>query len=127
MNSHNHLPGTCISKFPVTFITLNLCSFFEQSLTQKKLLRYFIHSMTKLSKLTLFSLLLLLAGCGSKSDFVKVNNTHFEIADKKYYFLGTNFWYGLNLGSKGEGGDRERLKRELDRLQALGVNNLRIM
>ena len=83
--------------------------------------------MTKLSKLTLFCLLLLLAGCGSKSDFVKVNNTHFEIADKKYYFLGTNFWYGLNLGSKGEGGDRERLKRELDRLQALGVNNLRIM
>jgi mannan endo-1,4-beta-mannosidase len=83
--------------------------------------------MIKLSRLLLTGLLFLIAACSSKSDFVKVNNTHFEIADNKYYFLGTNFWYGLNLGSKGAGGDRERLNRELDRLQALGINNLRIM
>ena len=72
----------------------------------------------------LFSLLTMLK---AQESFVKVNETHFEIDGKSYYFLGTNFWYGLNLGSKGAGGDRARLIRELDRLSALGVNNLRIM
>jgi mannan endo-1,4-beta-mannosidase len=33
----------------------------------------------------------------------------------------------MNLGSKGEGGNRERLLRELDRLQKMGVRNLRVM
>lgn len=60
-------------------------------------------------------------------DFVTVKGTGFEINGKPYHYLGTNFWYGLNLGSKGAGGNRERLVRELDRLKALGVNNLRIM
>jgi mannan endo-1,4-beta-mannosidase len=63
----------------------------------------------------------------TKTDFVTVKDTGFKIGDKDYHFLGTNFWYGLNLGSKGAGGDRERLKRELDRLKAMGVNNLRIV
>ena len=61
------------------------------------------------------------------SGFVTVKNTGFQISGKPYYFLGTNFWYGLNLGSKGAGGNRERLIRELDRLKAMGVTNLRIM
>ena len=33
----------------------------------------------------------------------------------------------MNLGSKGPGGDRAKLVRELDRLQAMGITNLRIM
>ena len=33
----------------------------------------------------------------------------------------------MNLGSPGEGGSRKRLQRELDHLQELGINNLRIM
>jgi mannan endo-1,4-beta-mannosidase len=77
------------------------------------------------------SLALFLFGCGSNketsSSFVKINGNHFELNGKPYYFLGTNFWYGLNLGSKGEGGNRERLIRELDRLNEMGVKNLRIM
>ena len=80
-------------------------------------------------------LLLVLMACSSpksndsevEKGFIKVNNTSFEIDGKPYYYLGTNFWYGLNLGSKGEGGDRERLIRELDRLKSMGVNNLRVM
>ena len=59
--------------------------------------------------------------------YVHVKNGHFEIADKPYYFLGTNFWYGMNLGSKGKSGNRDRLIKELDRLQQLGITNLRIM
>jgi mannan endo-1,4-beta-mannosidase len=60
-------------------------------------------------------------------DFVTVNGTHFEINGNPYYYTGTNFWYGLNLGSAGPGGDRNRLLRELDSFQAIGLNNLRIM
>lgn len=80
---------------------------------------------------TALSLALVLVGCGSKKEtttsFVTVSGNHFEIDGKPYYFLGTNFWYGLNLGSKGAGGNRERLIRELDRLNDMGVKNLRIM
>ncbi len=35
--------------------------------------------------------------------FVTVNGTHFEIDGSPYYYTGTNFWYGLNLGSAGTG------------------------
>jgi len=59
--------------------------------------------------------------------FVKVKGQHFELAGKPYFYLGTNFWYGMNLGSKGAGGDRERLLRELNQLKLIGVKNLRIM
>lgn len=43
-----------------------------------------------------------------------------------YFYVGTNFWYGANLGSQGPGGNRSRLIRELDRLHSLGIDNLRI-
>ena len=46
---------------------------------------------------------------------------------KPYYYIGTNFWYGAILGSQGQGGNRERLLRELDYLKALGINNLRVL
>ncbi|NJK94234.1 MAG: cellulase family glycosylhydrolase [Bacteroidales bacterium] len=62
-----------------------------------------------------------------KSDFIKVEKNKLVIHDKPYYFCGTNFWYGYYLGSKGITGDRERLKRELDRFVLLGINNLRIL
>ncbi len=73
---------------------------------------------------------LVLSGCLSSPEqagFVKVKGTHFEIDGVPYYFLGTNFWYGCNLGSKGGGGDRERLLRELDFLHSIGINNLRVL
>ncbi|KAA3634435.1 MAG: mannanase, partial [Bacteroidetes bacterium] len=38
-----------------------------------------------------------------------------------------NFWYGMNLGMSGREDLRERLIYELDKLNELGVNNLRIM
>ena len=44
-----------------------------------------------------------------------------------YYYVGTNLWYAPILASEGQGGDRERLGRELDRLQAMGIDNLRIL
>lgn len=55
--------------------------------------------------------------------FVGVKDGHFEVDGKPYYYVGTNFWYGMNLGAQ----DPARLERELDRLAALGVRNLRVM
>ena len=46
---------------------------------------------------------------------------------KKEENIGTNFWYGAILGSEGEGGDRERLHKELDFLKSIGINNLRVL
>jgi len=46
---------------------------------------------------------------------------------KPYRFVGANIWYAAWLGSAAAPGGRARLTRELDRLQALGVRNLRIL
>ena len=59
--------------------------------------------------------------------FVTVVDGHFERAGKPYYYVGTNFWYGAILGSEGQGGDRDRLCRELDAMKAVGIDNLRIL
>jgi mannan endo-1,4-beta-mannosidase len=76
----------------------------------------------------IFSALLLAAlPALSAPSFVAVQGSGFALDGKPYRFVGTNFWYGLNLASAGPGGDRARLGRELDRLAALGVTNLRIM
>lgn len=44
-----------------------------------------------------------------------------------YYYIGANFWYGALLGSDTEYGDMQRLSAELDSLQALGIDNLRVL
>ncbi len=56
-------------------------------------------------------------------DFIKVENGKLIKDGKQYRYVGTNFWYGMNLAVS----DKERLIRELDRLNALGVKNLRIL
>lgn len=61
------------------------------------------------------------------NQFVAIENGTFIREGQPYYFIGTNLWYGMNLGAKGEGGDKERLIRELDRLAEMGVDNLRII
>ena len=40
---------------------------------------------------------------------------------------GTNMWYAAYLGVDAPFGNRARLKRELDRLVALGIDNVRIL
>ncbi len=63
----------------------------------------------------------------SEPPFVHVENGSFVKNGQVVSYIGTNFWYGAILGSEGEGGDRERLGRELDTLKSLGINNLRIL
>ena len=60
-------------------------------------------------------------------DFVMVSDGHFVRGGEPYYYVGTNFWYGAILASEGQGGNRERLCRELDAMKQLGIDNLRIL
>lgn len=62
-----------------------------------------------------------------KADFVTVHDGEFRLGDSTYRFIGTNFWYGPILASEGRGGDRQRLSKELDFLQEIGVTNLRVL
>ncbi|WP_297512625.1 mannanase [uncultured Caulobacter sp.] len=59
--------------------------------------------------------------------FVAVKDGRLTLDGRPYRFVGANLWYGAWLGSPGRAGDRERLTRELDRLKALGVGNLRVL
>lgn len=60
-------------------------------------------------------------------DFVTRKGTQLLRFGKPYRITGANLWYAAWLGADAAFGDRARLIRELDRLQALGINNLRIM
>ena len=101
-------------------------------MTLKKIRNYFVlrrffptfaarkltsNNMNRL-KLLILSLLAVVClsatGQTDNSKFVTVDNGHFLKDGKPYYYVGTNFWYGAILGSEGQGGDRQRLGRELD-------------
>ena len=59
--------------------------------------------------------------------FVRRIGTEFRIGAQPYRIAGTNMWYAAYLGADAPIGNRDRLKRELDRLAALGINNVRIL
>lgn len=84
----------------------------------------------KMKRLALYlAIATALAGCGKQapSPFVTVENGKFMLEGKEYRYLGTNFWYGAILGSEGRGGNRERLAQELDDMQAIGIDNVRVL
>ena len=67
----------------------------------------------------LFILLFLLGACTSKTDrqsYIKV--------DANGQFIRNG---GAILASEGEGGDRERLHKELDFMKSIGIDNLRVL
>jgi mannan endo-1,4-beta-mannosidase len=69
------------------------------------------------------------ASCKSKqiNEFVKVDGKAFVVNGKAYCYIGTNLWYGAILASRGEGGNRDLLLRELDLMKKNGINNIRIL
>lgn len=60
-------------------------------------------------------------------DFVTVRNGRFELQHRPYFYIGTNLWYGCYLSDPALPGGRQRLVRELDRLQNIGVANIRLL
>lgn len=75
-------------------------------------------------------LMLGLTGCTPREapEFARVEHGRFVGANgAPGYFVGANFWYGALLAVEGPNGNRDRLCHELDRLHALGVDNLRIL
>jgi mannan endo-1,4-beta-mannosidase len=83
----------------------------------------------------LISIVFCLSACKGKEtqtlektqSFVRVQNGRLVIDEKPYYFIGTNFWFGAILGSEGQGGNRDRLAKELDFMKSIGINNLRVL
>lgn len=73
------------------------------------------------------ALFLVCATAVKAQSFVTVENGKLYRDGKPYTFIGTNYWYGAILGSKGKGGNRKRLNRELDEMKRLGITNLRIL
>jgi len=77
----------------------------------------------------------LLAGCAtaplvpppSPAQFVRREHKRFVLGNETYRYAGTNMWYAAYLGADAPFGNRERLRREFDRLQALGISNVRIL
>jgi len=67
------------------------------------------------------------AGTAAPGDFIRRDGTRLLLGDSLYRVVGANMWYAAWLGADAPFGDRARLGRELDRLKALGLNNLRIM
>ena len=86
--------------------------------------------MHRLARLAFSAILLCaaapLAAQGTR-DFVRVRGTNLVVGDRPYHFVGVNLWFAMNLGAEGAGADRARLGRELDRLKAMGVDNVRLM
>jgi mannan endo-1,4-beta-mannosidase len=58
---------------------------------------------------------------------IRAVGSRFISAGAPYRIAGTNMWYAAYLGASAPVGDRDRLKRELDRIAALGINNVRIL
>ncbi len=75
----------------------------------------------------IMALFMACAAAVNAQSFITVENGRLYRDGKPYTFVGANYWYGAILGSKGKGGNRERLNRELDELKRLGIDNLRIL
>ena len=87
--------------------------------------RFIAKTFMKKLLLTLFTVLAV--NCAAQQPYVTVKDGHFMRGTTPYYYVGTNFWYGAILGSEGQGGNRQRLCRELDEMKRRGIDNLRIL
>jgi mannan endo-1,4-beta-mannosidase len=66
-------------------------------------------------------------GRGASAQFVRRDGSALRIGPNPYRYAGTNMWYAAYLGANAPYGNRDRLKRELDRVVALGIQSIRIL
>src|SRR3954470_7364024 len=64
---------------------------------------------------------------GPADHFVRAAGTDLRLGGRRYRYAGSNMWYAAFLGAEAGFGSRDRLRRELDALAAIGVTNLRIL
>ena len=89
--------------------------------------------MKKVALLIAVAIAFIVYGCNTRHTaemnrkLITADSTGFIKNGEPYHYIGTNLWYASTLGSTGEGGDRVRLCKELDKLKELGVTNLRIL
>jgi len=69
----------------------------------------------------------LATGTSRANDFVSVRSGQFQLRGRPYFYVGANLWFGCYLCDVVLPGGRQRLMRELDRLQKIGVNNIRLL
>src|SRR4051794_27123372 len=62
-----------------------------------------------------------------KPAFVHREGKRLVSGGRPYRYVGTNMWYAAYLGANAPYGNRDRLKRELDRVAALGIESVRIL
>ncbi len=93
-----------------------------------------VYSRRNFIKTSALAVPLLAAGCahlggGSPraEDFVSVRQGEFHLRGRPHYYVGANLWYGCYLSDADLPGGRQRLTRELDLLQSLGVTNIRLL
>ena len=63
----------------------------------------------------------------STTEFVRVRNGRFDLGGKPYFYIGANMWFGCYVSDMALPGGRQRLVRELDRLQKIGASNVRLL
>src|SRR3954466_13992515 len=63
----------------------------------------------------------------SRPTFIRREGMRLMNGAQPYRIAGTNMWYAAYLGADAPIGNRDRLKREFDKLSALGINNVRIL
>lgn len=80
-----------------------------------------------MKKIWLISVLMMACLSMVAQDFVKVKDGKFVCGGKEYRYVGANFWYGAILASEGQGGNRQRLLKELDAMKAVGIDNVRVL
>ena len=68
-----------------------------------------------------------LAARTTASRFVRREGLRLTSGGLPYRYVGTNMWYAAYLGANTAFGNRDRLRRELDRLAALGIKSIRIL
>lgn len=84
------------------------------------------HLLRRTAGLLALASTLMSSAAPTPTGFVRVENGSFVLDDRPYRFVGVNYWYAPWLGRAGAAGDRARLDRELDRLAALGLTNVRL-
>jgi len=125
-----HIGTGCIFLSFLILIYSSLLVIFQ--LSEKKFQIHLLSNMKKfiIQFLFLTIISLLISSCSpvnTKIPFIQVDNGKLIRNNQPYFFIGANYWYGVNIAADTVGGDRTRLIKELDFMKSYGIDNLRLL